>query len=498
MTAARGESRERSDTPRATWWLLAGCGLLYAAALNPHFLPGAYDNIVYHFGADTIWKYGTYRFQDEYIVDWPPVFSLLLVLPRIFGIDSVVAGKAIVALTALAATALAAKLLAAEKRPAPLFACFVFALAPTSFLTATREMSDWPCAAFVMLCLALLQRLSTQRSVGLALLVGCAMGAAALTRYAAVLLGVAVVAQALRRLRSWREGRATLLECVGLEALTAGSGAALFSTWLLRLASLPAEQLGKSNYGHARLLDLSPWPFIDGVTNATTYLPPVAQGVGLTDSWGIAVGVVLLALAGLGIAGRIRNGTWNPTDWYVAASAALFYFYHLKAARHVLPMVPFLIGYFVEGVELSARGLRRFDARRVRAVVQGVLVLWATALLAFDLHLLFRGNTRTHGALHFFSSPTAERFYLGEWADLHSASTMIRGSGLEGDVGLVGTGDFKYVRAWSGHVSKPYEPSDHPAFLLVAEPEPLPEGVGGRAKLLGRAGKLAVYHVEKP
>ena len=55
--------------------LLLAVLALYAAALNPYFLPETYDNIVYYFGAKALSEGAGFTFQGTPIERWPPLLN---------------------------------------------------------------------------------------------------------------------------------------------------------------------------------------------------------------------------------------------------------------------------------------------------------------------------------------------------------------------------------------------------------------------------------------
>src|SRR6516162_11745438 len=72
--------------------------VLYAAALNPFFLPASYDDVVYHFGALSLAAEGSFKYCGKYIVDWPPGLSVLIAIPFRLGWQSVLSAKVCVLL----------------------------------------------------------------------------------------------------------------------------------------------------------------------------------------------------------------------------------------------------------------------------------------------------------------------------------------------------------------------------------------------------------------
>src|SRR5215831_8737553 len=74
-------------------WLVMLPVVLYAAALNPFFMPAAYDDIVYHFGALSLAAEGSFKFCGKYIVDWPPGPSVLIAIPFRLGWQSELSAK---------------------------------------------------------------------------------------------------------------------------------------------------------------------------------------------------------------------------------------------------------------------------------------------------------------------------------------------------------------------------------------------------------------------
>src|SRR5262245_17137082 len=80
--STRRQHRFLEQAPRQyPFWLVLLPLAIYAIALNPHFLPATFDNILYYFGAVSLANEGSFQFREKYISDWQPGFSALLALP---------------------------------------------------------------------------------------------------------------------------------------------------------------------------------------------------------------------------------------------------------------------------------------------------------------------------------------------------------------------------------------------------------------------------------
>jgi 4-amino-4-deoxy-L-arabinose transferase-like glycosyltransferase len=109
----------------------------------------------------------------------------------------------------------------------------LFALLPTSVMAGTRIMAEWPYFMMSILFLLALGRLKKSRTLSAAVLCGLLLGAATLTKFVGVLLGFAILAQVIVRLRSARGERP--LRSGWPECLAAAIGGGLFLLWKLRM-----------------------------------------------------------------------------------------------------------------------------------------------------------------------------------------------------------------------------------------------------------------------
>ncbi len=467
-----------------------GIGLLYAAALNPWFLPDTYDNVLYHGAARSIAEGEGYRFGGEVVTDWPPLFPALLAVPHVAGLHGVVAAKAVVLVLSLAGIALAWRLARAEDRPWPALVALGTALAPTGFQMGTRVMAEWPYMAASFAFLLALRRTGeagrSRRGLATAVGAGLLLGAAGLTRYTGVFLMAAVAWQALRRLRdrslgapAW--GRA--LPAIGVGAVGAGGWVA-WALVLARAAQGPAEavmqpqNLASSSYG-----DFHPFAVLQAATNLFFCTHSV---LGRLPGAGPAATLLGVALGIVGLAARVRRGAFSPSDAYTLAFLPFLALYErgevATLTRYLLPVGPFLLSWVFEGVrDVAGRLTHRVPApARLGRVLAGA---WLAALLAVDVGLLVVGKPGgPHRGLSVLASPDPESFYQGPWLDLYRACAYIRDQPDPGAVsGLPDS--TRYLAAWTGRdlaetrEGAPVDPGRFARVVFLVAPEdrgPLP------------------------
>ena len=82
--------------------------------------------------------------------------------------------------------------------------------------------------------------------------------------------------------------------------------------------------------------------------------------------------------------------------------------------------------------------------------------------------IVARGNLATHRGLCMLASPTADSFYVGYWRDLYRASHELRARDDVRAIGVIGTGDRKYVLAFSGHRAVDLPSDDDVSHAIVA------------------------------
>lgn len=473
--------------------------LLYGAAVNPYFPPGTYDDIVFYYGARSLAESGSFQFGGKYVVDWAPGLSVLLAVPMSLGFESVWAAKLCILLCVSAGLFLTFRYLRAEGRPRALVTCTLFALLPTGFMMGTGIMTEWPFIALSFLFLGLLRSLDGERrGLPLAALAGLVLGAASLTRWIGVLLGAAVLSQALSRMKAKPGFRAILPEF-----LVAAIGAALFCLWKLKLVwQVGSGAAEPSTYYRAYwYLDLfastefSALPFRIGdlffqVSSLSRYLGTDGPAMRMAV-WGVSGPLILW-----GAVWRFRRCGIQPGDWYALATLALFALLKQNPqVRYLLPIAPFLLSYFLVGLD-AALGAPECLTSRWRAGLTGAaLAAWAAALVVLDGYLLFRGNvTGSHAGLCSLVSPNADAFYKGPWKDMYRAGQFIAEAGSSEVVSVTGQKD-KYVLAFSGHGATDFPPKGGVDLVVEIAPDRLPESTRQSMRLreVGRFGTVVVY-----
>lgn len=469
--------------------------LLCAAAINPYFLPGQYDDIVYYYGARSLAEHGTYQFEGKYIVDWPPVFSLVLAGPMLLGVGSVAATKAIVLVFVGAGLFLVRRLLEREGRADPLAVTVIFGLLPTAFLMGSRIMTEWPFITGSFLFLILLDRLNTApRRLRAAALAGVVLGVAALTRYAGVLLGAAVVAQACIRLRS--RGDRPALGAILPEAVVALIGGGMWTLWKAKLAwqmrQGTADPGNWGNFGFASAKSINPLEYspLDVVAVLGGLLfkrSSVAAVLGPGSPVPLLIDAFVLAVLAATVAYVVRRRL-RPTDWYVLTTLVLFSISIFKYDRHWLPIAPFLIAYALDGLKALAGWVG--SAGGVQRTLGVTVALWTCLLAGMDGYALLYGDgNQRHGGLCPWVSRSPEAFYKGDWLDLYLACRRIRQDPAEGAVAVAGISG-KYVQAFSHRRVVFAGAAQEARFVLV------PRLAGGRPDLRAFGGRVPEGLVE--
>lgn len=471
--------------------------LLYGAAVNPYFPPGTYDDIVFYYGARSLVESGSFQFAGKYIVDWAPGLSVLLAIPMWLGFGSVWAAKLCILLCVGTGLFLTFRYLQGEDRPRPLLTCALFALLPTGFMMGTRLVTEWPFIALSFLFLGLLQALGGQRrGLPLAVLAGLVLGAASLTRWIGVLLGAAVLSQALSRMRAERaRGFRSILP----EFIAAAVGAAAFCLWKLKLAwqidsGTAAPSTYYPGYWYLEIFTGSDFASLPSrVGDLFFQLSSLSRYLGTDGSaMRLAVWVVPGLLTVWGAVCLFRRRGLRPGDWYALATLVLFALLkHNPQVRYLLPIAPFLLSYFLAGLDGAFGALGNLRGRAGLAV----LVTWAMALVALDGYLLFRGNvTGSHAGLCMLASPDADSFYKGQWRDLYRAGQFIAEAGSAGAVAVTGQQD-KYLLAFSGHNSTVFPPERGVDFVVELAADRLPDSTRQSLGLreTSRFGSVVVY-----
>jgi hypothetical protein len=441
---------------------------VYLLAINPWFLPEQYDDIVYFFGAREIAAQGAWSFDGARIADWGPGLPLVLALPMVLGVQSVVAAKAIVAIFVALALVLCHRLLTREGRPYPLLATTISGLAPAALLAGSRVMADWPFTAISFAFLLMLGDLAgRRRSLGFAVLAGLVFGYSVITRFVGVLLGVAIAAQALQQWRNVRRLKGVLPEVI---AGAIGCGA--FVGWRLKTTWEVAHGLAAQRYnqGVGVFSHLDPAGLLVGLSNVLFHTERLASAAGLAGAATTFVAAAISVPILVGLADRYRSRRLSPADWYALATLGVFLTYEVKQSRYLLPVTPFIVSWFLGGIRAVGRAARLQAMAWTAWAARIGLAAWILLLLSLDGYLLIRGNGRTHHGLSFLASPTAEVFYRGYWRDLWDASQAVRRGGAGATSALLGSGDRKYVFAFSGRRCLDWPAKERVDFVLAVDP----------------------------
>ncbi len=301
-----------------------------------------------------------------------------------------------------------------------------------------------------MVFFELLYVLNTKRKYSIAIVVGLLLGFSSLVRWIGVLLGVALVAQAVIQAKGTQVHR---LRVILPECVSAAIGALIFISWKAKLAMQLDAGTAVARYHH------DGWEFLN-------YFNPLAVVNSIGDLFFKSdtlfrvlhvpgpvslifctlVSVVILS----GVYVRIRSRKIYPSDFYVLVSVILLMFVEWKMARYLLPLAPFLVSYFVEGLSASGKKLETLLSRRMPWMFSSIIVLWLIMSFTSNLYLLVLGNAnKSHAGLSPLRSPTAESFYGGVWRELYAASNIIANDSMVNRVAYVGP-YLKYGLAFTG------------------------------------------------
>jgi hypothetical protein len=478
--------------------------VLYAAALNPFFLPASYDDIVYYSGAVSLAEEGGFKFGGKYVVDWPPGFSALLSVPFRFGLESVWTAKVCVLFCAAAGLLLAWRLFLKERRPFPLLSITLFALLPVSFLMGTRIMSEWPYFAASMLFLHVLHKLRDENCSPVWIVTaGLLLGMASMVKFTGVLLGAAVLGQMLDK--STQAGKPFVRRAILPELITAVMGATAFLYWKAKIHwQIQAGTAWNYEYYPSGLAPESLGQFaamnVPAKMTELFFHAKTAVGALGLEGWAVALacaipGVLVL----IGMLLRLTSNERTPSDWYVLSVLALFSVVGTnQQTRYLLPIAPFLIGYGFLGCHRAVQWLQLQDRQYIHRSARAGVVCWFVLLIGFATQLLFVGNlSGTHNGLSHLVSRTPETFYKGFWLDLYTACQYIQNDPAPGKLAVIGNED-KYVRAFSGRQRVSFKPGQEFAFLLVLDgTELMPEQLEElNLRRLHRPGSLVLYKKE--
>jgi hypothetical protein len=464
--------------------------LLYLMALNPHFAPSLYDDILYFFSARSLAETGRFMFDGKYVVDWAPGFPALIALPMLIGIGSVLASKIVVIACAALALPLGYRLLRAERWQHPLLCVLIGALLVESFLVGTRVMSEWPFMAVSFGFLLLLRRIGS-REAGWATTIaaGLLLGAASLIRFQGTLLGAAMVAWMWQQRRGGAEDRRRRFAHA---VITATIGGALFIAWRAHIHALLQSGAAEAHYHASGFTPepsvLTPLRLVADTLFLTRQMERLPLGPGAAP----VVALVIAAVTGWGLWRRVRSGAWTPADAYGLANVAFFCVYPWACARHFVPVAPILVGWMLEGVEATARPLLPRREGVPRRAATAFAFAWLGLMIAADTSLLVYGNGRMYAALSPLLSRTPHDFYVGYWRDLYDASRWVRDQGATEPLGVLGNEDVKYAYAFSGLRSITL-PAAEPVHYILYSPRTTPEVPPPPGTAVARFGSVSIY-----
>lgn len=422
--------------------------ILISVGMNPYLIPGYYDNALYFSLGRSLYQGGSYQFMGEYIVDWPPAYSTVLALVfSLFG-PSILTAKITTACFALFALIWVYALLKKEERPYPLLILFIMSILPVGLAMGVRIGPEWMFIALSFAFLYIVETLKTRRTISLGLIAGVLLGAASLTRYIGVLLGVALIAQCWLIYR--REGKEGFLKKITPEVVAAISGATIFLGWIAWIYSLAlgsATDLQTGNYEKLGLSIFSHFSLNEIVLSLSDLL---FQGIniGQTYEWSrfiiLAVSYLTFFFIAIGFVRQIRSQHVKASDFYVLVTFVVLTCFQWKLSRYLLPIFPFLFSYLIQGGQLL------FTEKKY-----GILfVFWSVLLLTIDAHLLFKGNNAEFNGLSPLVSRTGGEFYRDEWKEIYEESVQIP-KAVEGKGCRVGIDPslskyVKYIHAWVG------------------------------------------------
>jgi hypothetical protein len=101
----------------------------------------------------------------------------------------------------------------------------------------------------------------------------------------------------------------------------------------------------------------------------------------------------------------------------VLAYLLLITSYEWKLPRFLIPVGPWLIDWFLEGLAFYGEKLRlgrkaEREGRGLKAALHALAIVWCGIALLFDMVLVFFGHPgKLHGPLMAWRSPTAQDFY---------------------------------------------------------------------------------------
>ena len=491
------------SNPRPLWIGIGVAVVAYALALNPYFIPGIYDDLLYHNAAASIARGDGFIYNGAFVFDWPPMFAWLLAGPHLVGIHSVLVSKLIVLVFVVLGLLAIFQALSREERPYPVLVCLLMAANPKSYQMGTRILSEWPFMTASFVFFALLARMRRERSPRLAIFVGLTLGAAALLRYAGVFLGAALIAEAVFALRAARGNVAAKARAIAPELIAAVTGGALFLLWMVHAYQQKASSavpVANANFSGSAYASFHPRAVLEAIANVLFASNAFVHTLGASGA-----GEWLAALLGLAIlfalGARLASRRAQASDWYVVVYLGFLCFYEAGGlaplSRYVFAVAPFLIAYVLEG---AASLTRRWGKAGVdlwsRRSGKLAIVAWLGLSVALDAVLLLHGNAEhTHKALAAFRTHDEGAFYDGYWRDLYNACQAIQKVPRDGAVAQLDRKDLAYIIYFSKRPAARANDVDEATFLIAPKDDTLGSvsSAGVKWSALGTFGALSAY-----
>lgn len=473
--------------------------LLYAAALNPFFPPGSYDEVLYYTGAASLAEEGAFKFRDLHISDWPPGFPALMAVPFYLAGPSVWVAKTCVLACAGVGLVLAFHLFQKERREFPLLTMVLFGLSSFGFSMGTRILSEWPYfLASMLFFLALLRARDSKNPIRDGAIAGLCLGIAALTKFTGVVLGAAIIAQAVWK---WRAAPDRRLRALAPEVITTVIGAGCFLAWKAKVhwqiaagTAAPYEYY-KSGLTPEHFGWFAPLSVPEKISDLFFRSGAILESFGW-HGWLAHLAFALPAmLVFIGLAIRLTSKDRAPSDWYVLTLLILFAsFADNKQTRYLMPVAPFLVHYALLGAQRVGQWLN-FSGRRAAWTARGAVATWMLLSIGLAGQLLFAGNPAGHyRGLCMLASSTPETFYRGSWLELYDACQKVRNDPTPGSIAVIG-GEDKYVTHFTHRHWIDFSPTAEFAFLLVMNSPDLPRDESARLNLecVSRAESIVLY-----
>ena len=428
--------------------------VLFSLSLNPWFAPEQHDDVTYFFGAKSISESGVYQLDGVPVTDWPPLFPLMLAGQQLLTGPSIIAAKLVVLGFIIAGLFAIRALARAYQFEYPNTVAVLTCLLPISLICGSNVLSEWPYLTLSFAFLLALDKLKSHRETGWILLAGTLLAAASLTRFAGVLLGAAIIAQAVSQWRAARgETPLVQLRAICPELATAAIGAVPWLLWRLRCrlvidsGAAPTGAYDQPSYYLERFTNFDPVALFSQMETTLFSFGratrPVSELIGT-----LVLPVFALALI-YGAHLRFRTRGIRPGDWYVMTTLLLLLGDLVKPERYFLPIAPFLIAYLLTAIRALAQRIGAL--RRPELAVAGFVSGWCALLLALNSYLLFFGNADgTRGGFSRIASPEIDHYYRKQHHGLLLALRHVDENAPPGEA--IGADGFhgKYVLALCG------------------------------------------------